>query len=71
MKENGNNRNFEKDLAIFCNKIKRSESVCKQPTQLVVELNSSLWQKLDTLVVTLDFEKLTLYHQVSTVKETI
>ena len=43
---NGNNRNFEKDLAIFC-----SESVSKQPTQLIVELNSSLQQKLGTMDV--------------------
>ena len=28
------------------NKIKSSKSVSKQPTQLIVELNSSLWQKL-------------------------
>ena len=32
------------------NKIKSSESVSKQPSQLIVELNSSLWQKLGTLV---------------------
>ena len=30
------------------NKIKRSESVSKQPTQLIIELNSSLQQKLGT-----------------------
>ena len=37
------------------NKIKgsesQSESVCKQPTQLIVELNSSLWQKIDTHII--------------------
>ena len=32
------------------NKINSSESVSKQPSQLIVELNSSLWQKLGTLV---------------------
>ena len=31
------------------NKIKSSESVSKQPTQLIIELNSSLPQKFDTL----------------------
>ena len=31
------------------NKIKSSESISKQPTQLIVELNSSLRQKIDTL----------------------
>jgi len=31
------------------NKIKSSESISKQPTQLIVELNSSLWQKLGTI----------------------
>jgi len=31
------------------NKIKSSESVSKQPSQLIFELNSSLRQKLDTL----------------------
>ena len=30
------------------NKIKSSESVSKQPTQLIVKLNPSLRQKLDT-----------------------
>ena len=30
------------------NKITNSESICKQPTQLIVELNSSLQQKIDT-----------------------
>ena len=29
-------------------KITRSESICKQPSQLIVELNSSLQQKIDT-----------------------
>ena len=33
------------------NKIKSSESVNKQPTQLIVELNSSFWQKLGTYLV--------------------
>ena len=34
---------------LSANKIKSSESVSKQPTQLIVELNSSLRQKLGTL----------------------
>jgi len=33
---------------ISANKIKSSESVSKQPTQLIVELNSTLQQKLGT-----------------------
>ena len=36
------NRIFQKHLAISCKKIKSSESVNKQPTQLMVELNSPL-----------------------------
>ena len=40
------------DLAIFCKKEKKiSESVSKQPTQLIVELNSSLRQKLGTFAL--------------------
>ena len=47
-----NNRNFEKDLAIYCiDKIKTSESVSKQSTQLKFELNSSLRQKLGTNII--------------------
>ena len=34
----------------FANKMKSSESVSKQPTQLVIELNSLLRQKLGTFV---------------------
>lgn len=34
---------------LSANKIKSSQSVSKQPTQIIVELNSSLWQKLGTL----------------------
>ena len=37
-----NNRNFEKDFAIYCKYDKSSESFSKQPTQLIVQLNSSL-----------------------------
>jgi len=33
------------------NKIKSSESISKQPTQLIVELNSSLQQKIDTNII--------------------
>jgi hypothetical protein len=33
------------------NKIKSSESFSKQPTQLIVELNSSLRQIIDSLVL--------------------
>ena len=33
------------------NKIKSSESFSKQPTQLIVELNSSLRQIIDTIVL--------------------
>ena len=32
----------------FANKIKSSESFSKQPTQLIVELNSSLWHIIGT-----------------------
>ena len=32
-------------------KVKISESVSKQPTQFILELNSSLWQKLGTYVL--------------------
>jgi hypothetical protein len=35
----GNNRNFGKDLAIFCKSDKSSETFGKQPTQLIIELN--------------------------------
>ena len=38
------------------NKIKSSESVGKQPTQLIVQLNSSLRQKLGTLVLQQTFK---------------
>ena len=31
------------------NKKKSSECIINQPTQLIVELNSSLWQKIDTI----------------------
>ena len=34
------------------NKVKSSESFSEQPTQLIVELDSSLWQKLGTIVTT-------------------
>ena len=34
------------------NKIKISESFSEQPTQFIIELNSSLRQKLDTIVTT-------------------
>ena len=51
------------------NKIKSCESVNKQP-ESNNQLNSSLQQKLDTLVVTLDFENLTLYNQVFEKKKT-
>ena len=37
------------------NKIKSSESISKQPTQLIVELNSSLHQELGTYVSLLTF----------------
>ena len=36
------------------NKIRSSESVSKQPTQLIFELNSSLRQKLGTLELVTD-----------------
>ena len=42
MKENGNSRNFERIWLFSANKIKSSESFSKYPTQLIVELNSSL-----------------------------
>ena len=35
-------------MAIFCTQDKSSESFSKQPTQLIVELNSSLWQIIDS-----------------------
>ena len=37
------------------NEIKSFESFIKQPTQLIVELNSSLWQIIDS-IVSFEFE---------------
>ena len=42
---------------ISANKIKTSESVCKESSQLKLELNSSLRQIIDTLVCTIYYVK--------------
>ena len=42
MKQNGNSRNFERIWLFSADKIKSPESFSKQPTQLILELNSSL-----------------------------
>ena len=47
------------------NKIKSSESVSKQSTQLIVELNSPLWQKLGTQTLWFKLEFLLPKNEIS------
>ena len=50
-KENGNDKILRR-IWLFCaNKMKSSESGGKQPTQLIVELNSSLWHIIVTVYI--------------------
>ena len=49
VKRMGITKNLRRIWLFSANKIKSSESVSKQPTQLIVELNSSLQQKSGTM----------------------
>ena len=59
---------FRRIWLFSANKITSFESVSKHPTQLIVKLNSSSWQKLGTIIFGQNHRKLTI---LATAKSTI
>ena len=58
----GITENLRRIWLFSANKIKISESVSKQPTQLIVELHSSFGQKLGTMSLRPKFPHVSLDH---------
>ena len=60
VKEVGITENLKRIRLFSANKIKSSQSFSKEPTQLIIELNSSLRHKIVTISFSIDILKIFL-----------